>query len=268
MKNLVSFKLFESDNTEELHSIYMECSDILLELKDEGFKVNIMMGKSPYDWLLINISKLDLFTPEDIEWYIERISDYLKSLNFKQMKTDNVNSYPNISKSQIYNPVNLSIDYIKYVTTLQFIRYDDIKESKKEEYQPIVSDIKYDLDDILIELKDEGYQVNIIINNWLRNELTNDNQKVNWINIQIGKEGDWNLTNIEDYLIRVVEFLSSKSLYPFFEPVSQNNLKTILKLKNIDIYQNRISKVPGTKNTWSYDITFTTQKAYLQLKNR
>lgn len=260
MKNLVSFKLFESDNT-ELHSIYMECSDILLELKDEGFKVNIMMGKSPYDWLLINISKLDLFTPEDIEWYIERISDYLKSLNFKQINTDNVNSYPNISKSEIYNPVNFSIDQIKYITTLQFMRYDDIKESKKEEYQPIVSDIKYDLDDILIELKDEGYQVNIIINNWLRNELTNDNQKVNWVNIQIGKEGDWNLTNIEDYLIRVIEFLSSKSLYPLFDPVSQNNLKTILKLKNIDIYQNRISKVPGTKNTWSYDITFTTKKS-------
>lgn len=138
---------------------------------------------------------------------------------------------------------------------------NDIKESKKEEYQPIVSDIKYDLDDMLIELKDEGYQVNILINNWLRNELKNDNQKVNWINIQIAKEGDWNLTNIEDYLIRVIEFLSSKNLYPFFEPVSQNNLKTILKLKNIDIYQNRISKVPGTKNTWSYDITFTTQKA-------
>ena len=266
MKNLVSFKLFESDNKEELHSIYMECSDILLELKDEGFKVNIMIGELPNHWLLINISKLDLFKPEDIEWYIERISDYLKSLNFKQMKTDdNVNSYPNIGKSQVYNPVNFSIDHIKYVTTLQFVRYDDIKESKKEEYQPIVSDIKYDLDDMLIDLKDEGYRVNIIINNWLRNELTNDNQTVNWINIQIGKEGDWNLTNIEDYLIRVIEFLSSKSLYPFFDPVSQNNLKTILKLKNIDIYQNRISKVPGTTNTWSYDITFTTQKA-LKLK--
>ena len=130
-------------------------------------------------------------------------------------------------------------------------------ESKKEVYKSIVSDIKYDLQDILLELVDEGFEYKININDWNKNyKLISDDEVVKWVSLEISKKGDWNLSHIEDYLIRVVEFLSLTGLYPLFDPKPQTDLDTILISNTSDIFKNRMRKVAGTNNTFSYDIQF------------
>lgn len=125
-------------------------------------------------------------------------------------------------------------------------------------YKTIVSDIKYDLKDILIELVDDGFKYDIIINDWNRSDYNNDELEIKWLSLEVTKQGDWNLLQIEEYLIRIVEFLSEKKLYPLFDPKPQSGLETILISNHSDIFKNRIHKVSGTQNTYTYNILFKT----------
>jgi hypothetical protein len=273
MKSIKPFKLFES--SEDLKHIVIECEDILLELKDEGFKTDISKGTSPHDWILVNISKKDTLPLmedlmlKDIEETVERLKNYLSNLGFKTYNS--ASNYPNVIYQGVTNPYDFSTEYILSKTSIQFNKtnlphfarnidsYIKTTESKKEVYKSIVSDIKYDLQDILIELVDENFKYQININDWNKNyKLINDNEVVKWVSLEISKEGDWNLTEVEDYLIRVVEFLSLKGLYPLFDPKPQSKIETILISNHSDIFKNRMHKVAGTTNTFAYDIQFKT----------
>lgn len=146
---------------------------------------------------------------------------------------------------------------MKYLKTFEAnLNKENIFESNG--YKPIISDVKYDLKDILIELVDDGFKYNIIINDWNRNNYNNDELEIKWLSLKVTKEGDWNLSQIEDYLIRVVEFLTMKGLYPLFDPKPQSGLQTILISNHADIFKNRMHKVAGTQNTYAYDIQFKT----------
>ena len=255
MKRIKNFNIFESK--EQLKSIVEECQDILLELKDEGFKVNISSGESPLSWILIEVSRREKFSANDIYNTIERIKDYLGSLGFKIYRSQSQSNYPLIKSKSIMNPFPFYIDHIISYTSLQFnLNKENIFESN--DYKTIVSDVKYDLKDILIELVDDGFKYNIIINDWNRNNYNNDELEIKWLSLEVTKEGDWNLLQIEDYLIRVVEFLSLKRIYPLFDPKPQSGLQTILISNHADIFKNRMRKVAGTQNTYAYDIQFKT----------
>jgi hypothetical protein len=267
MKSIKPFKLFES--TEDLKHIVIECEDILLDINDEGFKTEISKGTSPHDWILVNISKKEKFLVDDIKETVERLIEYLSKLGFKTYNSSD--NYPKIRSKGIMNPYNFNVEYNLSITSIQFNKtnlphfarnidsYIKTTESKKEVYKSIVSDIKYDLQDILIELVDENFKYQININDWNKNyKLINDNEVVKWLSLEISKEGDWNLTEVEDYLMRVVEFLSLKGLYPLFDPKPQTGLNTILISNHSDIFKNRMHKVAGTTNTFAYDIQFKT----------
>jgi hypothetical protein len=259
MKRIKNFNIFESK--EQLKSIVEECQDILLELKDEGFKVNLSFGESPINWILIEVSKKEKFSANDIQFTIERIKDYLGSLGFKIYRGQS--NYPLITSKSMINPMTFNLDHTISYTSLQFnLNKENIFESNG--YKTIVSDVKYDLKDILIELVDDGFKYNIIINDWNRNNYNNDELEIKWLSLEVTKEGDWNLSQIEDYLIRVVEFLSLKRIYPLFAPrterliIKQTGLETILISNHADIFKNRMHKVSGTQNTYAYDIQFKT----------
>lgn len=120
-----------------------------------------------------------------------------------------------------------------------------------------VSDIKYDLEDILLDLKDNSFEVKININDWNKNyKSIPDESKVNWVSVEISKKGEWNLTDIDDYIIQIVNFLSINGLHPLFEPNINPNTETALISNHSDKFKNRLHKVAGTTDTYAYDIQF------------
>ena len=128
-----------------------------------------------------------------------------------------------------------------------------------ESNQTIVSDIREDIQDILVDLVDDGFSYNLHINDWNKNyKLLPDNIEVNWVSVEISKKGNWNLNDIDDYIIRLVTFLNSHNLYPLFEPNPDLNMETALISNHSDKFKNRLHKVTGTTDTYScsYDIQF------------
>lgn len=120
-----------------------------------------------------------------------------------------------------------------------------------------VSDIKYDLEDILLELTDGGFEYKIHINDWSRNyKSISDDSEINWVSVEISKKGNWNLNDIDEQIIRMVDFLSTNGLFPLFEPNPKINTETALISAYSDKFKNRLHKVAGTTDTYSYDIQF------------
>ena len=93
MKHLKTYKIFES-----VDNFHLDCQDILLELKDNGFDVQFRMFDNPEVWTAeINISKRDesnmsdeveylymldkLYTFGEISETILRLNDFLKLNN-------------------------------------------------------------------------------------------------------------------------------------------------------------------------------------------
>jgi len=126
-----------------------------------------------------------------------------------------------------------------------------------ESKETLVSDIREDIEDILIDLVDYGFSYKLSINDWKKyyKSLSGEN-KVNWVSIEIIKQGEWGLNDIDDYIIRLVNFRSTYNLYPLFEPNPDLNMETALISNYSDKFRNRLRKVAGTTDTYSYDIQF------------
>lgn len=119
------------------------------------------------------------------------------------------------------------------------------------------SDIKYDLEDILLDLVDNGFSYKIHINDWSKSyKSIPDDSNVNWISIEISKKGDWNLNDIDESIIRLVTFLTTYNLHPLFEPNPDLDMETALISNHSDKFRNRLHKIAGTTDTYSYDIQF------------
>lgn len=254
MKHLNNFKTFESK--EDFKEILLDCKDILLELEDDGFKVKISSGKLPQDWILVSISKKEKASIDigDIEETIERLRGYLSKFGFKIYNSSD--NYPKIEYINFRNPYDFSIKYILSKTNIQFNRnnYKKTTESKKESNSPVISDIKYDIEEILFSLIDDGFECDLHINHWTK--TIPDNANFKWISVSISKEGKWDLRDIDEYIIRMVDFLSIYEIYPLFETNPDLNMETALISNHYDKFRNRLHKVPGTTDTYSYDIQF------------
>ena len=126
-----------------------------------------------------------------------------------------------------------------------------------ESNETLVSEIREDIEDILIDLVDVGFSYKLFINDWQKDyKSISAENKVNWISVEIIKQGEWDLNDIDDYIIRLITFLSSNNLYPLFEPNPDLNMKTALISNHSDKFRNRLHKVAGTTDTYSYDIQF------------
>lgn len=120
-----------------------------------------------------------------------------------------------------------------------------------------VSEIKYDLEDILLELSDDGFEIKIHINDWNKDyKSISGESKANWVGIEISKKGVWNLKDIDESIIRLVTFLSTYNLHPLHEPNPDLDMETALISNHSDKFKNRLHKVAGTTDTYSYDIVF------------
>lgn len=126
-----------------------------------------------------------------------------------------------------------------------------------ESNETLVSEIREDIEDILIDLVDVGFSYKLFINDWQKHyKSISAENKVNWVSVEIIKQGEWDLNDIDDYIIRLVTFLSTYNLYPLFEPNPDLNMETALISNHSDKFKNRLHKVAGTTDTYSYDIQF------------
>lgn len=104
--------------------------------------------------------------------------------------------------------------------------------------------IKQTCEDILLELKDDGFDYKIIINSWDKDYTNSSDEDINWINIDASKDcrdvSDLDLywEGAKDVFERLSDYLSSEGLEKF--EMSRG-----------------LTKVPGTISTYSLDITFS-----------
>lgn len=100
MKHLRRFN--ESISIEDIHG---DVFDILVELRDSGFKIDLSSPTS--DLVSVEIAKEGQFTISDIEDYLIRVTDYLAGLGYKN--SDKTNGYGNLRYSNIYSPFDFSV---------------------------------------------------------------------------------------------------------------------------------------------------------------
>jgi hypothetical protein len=106
--------------------------------------------------------------------------------------------------------------------------------------------IKQTCEDILLELKDDGFEYKIIINDWI--DDINIDEDINWINIDVSKDcpdvSDLDLywKEARDVFERLSNYLSSEGLEKYWTR---------------DKTSRGFTKVPGTRSTYSLDITFS-----------
>lgn len=91
MKYLNTYKLFESEFTKLFTDIKLDCEEILLELKDIGFDVRVRIEPAHWNKILIDsvvveINNAKKFEKKDVEEYVYRLKDYLKTYNLTPMK--------------------------------------------------------------------------------------------------------------------------------------------------------------------------------------
>lgn len=129
--------------------------------------------------------------------------------------------------------------------------------SSFKNFESKVSEIKEDLEDILLDLEDNGFKYDITINDWsMSYNRISDASDVNWVNIEIQKEGKWSIYDIDETIIRLVNFFSIQGLYPTFDRNPKLDMETSVLSANSDIFKNRLAKLAGTTDTYIYDITF------------
>lgn len=115
MKHLKTYKLFESNL-----DIISQCDDILLELKDEGFKTKI---SSPADWIIeVVISKSD-FEWSDVNDTLLRLKDFIESNGYILSSR-----FGQCESHSIYHPETFDIIRTKS-TTLKFEKSGQVSES-------------------------------------------------------------------------------------------------------------------------------------------
>lgn len=160
MNHLKSYKLFESDIARNiLHSDRMVITDeisntvkdILLDIEDDGFETKVLKNKSCISISFSKKSKFELYTLSDI---IHRISKYMNEMGIKYA----VNS----PSKMIYRSSNGG-----YVFTIAFETYQGAFKKfgnttfLTESYEDDIKYAKDAIDDILCNLKDDGFSVDV-----------------------------------------------------------------------------------------------------------
>jgi hypothetical protein len=215
--------------------IQKDIIDLSWELKDEGFKIIYQWFKPPIidssnSYPYISIVKFNSKVKyKEISYFCERISNYLKSKGYKT----NI-QYMVSDRRNLTHFVNLDSDYVESEYYKIQIIEDSINESKpfgevdrgnRFKRYNLISDVTNIVNDIFMELRDDGYDVYVT-----RNVSVDSLEvKINYKNISI---------DTIQYIKRLYDYIDSKKV--FKEPeiwVSYIDNISIIKanpLNNID----------------------------------
>ena len=146
--------------------------------------------------------------------YIKRVVEYMESEGRYNIGIDLDAVVGSGSRSRLIKVSEALPDKRVRGLDMKF-RKDKIDESKI--FEAKVGDIKTTCEDILLDLKDEGYQTKITINDWASSHFRTLkpseflNSETNWINIQVVKDGEWT-TTVDQVMNRLTEYLKSEGL--------------------------------------------------------
>lgn len=164
MKYLKAYKLFESND------LYSDVEDILLELKDRGYKVDVSPKPQGVDVLYVEVSNDNLFQWSDVEEYFSRAKNWISQNGFKLTKIDLYfyGSVVRIKEFITFSGSNWNY-FIHYITEPEFIQNNRISEislvfeplgmksSSNKTFESVSKfPDQFDVEDIFLELEDRG----------------------------------------------------------------------------------------------------------------
>jgi hypothetical protein len=124
MKHLKSYILFENVSNQDLE---LDVKDMLLELEDSGYQVDISMRPSGIDMFCVEVSNDNLFQWSDVREYFERAKDYICS-NDWEITNIHIHFYgPYSSKIKEFMSLGGYNKFIDYVDNEEFINNNKIE---------------------------------------------------------------------------------------------------------------------------------------------
>ena len=133
MKHLKTYKLFENVSNSDLA---LDVKDMLLELEDSGYQVDISMRPSGVDMFCVEISNDRLFQWSDVKEYLTRVKNYTCEngweltkihLGFFNVKLVAYGSIIKIMESMNFAGCNYNY-FVQYITEPEFIEKNKIHE--------------------------------------------------------------------------------------------------------------------------------------------
>ncbi len=124
MKYLKTYKLFENISSSDLE---LDVKDMLLELEDSRYQVNVDMRPQGVDMFCVEVSKDELFQWSDIKEYFERSKDYICENGWKLTKIHLSFYGPHIKIKEFINFGNYNY-FLNYITEPEFIEKNKIYE--------------------------------------------------------------------------------------------------------------------------------------------
>ncbi len=125
MKYLKTYKLFENVSNSDLE---LDVKDMLLELRDSGYQVDVDMRPQGVDMFCVEVSNDDnLFQWSDVREYFERTKDYICSNGWELTKINLSFCGPTIKIVEFMNFSGSNYSYfIYYITKPEFVKNNEI----------------------------------------------------------------------------------------------------------------------------------------------
>lgn len=116
--------------------------------------------------------------------------------------------------------------------------------------ESIVTDVKRECDDILLELNDIGIKSSVNINNW-GNVVTSDCPHLHWVAIQLWGNKFFQFKDIEEVVYRLCDYLGTHGLF------IQHEIKKTIMHQYIHNFNFNIDGISHICDEYSYQLRFT-----------
>lgn len=124
MRYLKTYKLFENLSNSDLA---LDVKDMLLELEDSRYQVDISMRPNGVDMFCVEASRDELFQWSDVKDYFERAKNYTCENGWELTKI-HLNFYgPHIKIKEFINFDNYNY-FVNYITKPEFVERNKIYE--------------------------------------------------------------------------------------------------------------------------------------------
>lgn len=111
-------------------------------------------------------------------------------------------------------------------------------------------DVKLDCEEILLELTDIGFEVNIAINTWEKEFFNPNIYTIDWVNVILKNDKEFSIKDVKEYISRLTRYLKNFELK---KDVSNSYLIERKNFRDPDTFQ-------YVKDYWELDIIFTQNK--------
>lgn len=182
MKYLKEREIFENKLERPIElEIISTIKDLCLDLTDEGFSIESLPPKYKnfYRWNIFivfapDLEKADLFKLGDVIDYLERIYDYMLEIGYVIDEVSSIDDYVNFKNTSLDLDLNkwnksescltLNLYFSEKLSESKYIKsYNLFKEHLQENDD--IEEIKSNLSDYLLDLKDDGLIVNVLYDN-------------------------------------------------------------------------------------------------------